>query len=242
MFRSFVYINEDAVRRYVEQLPIGEGKLTAKKVNLGAKAGPLKADAEFESAVRRPSIPHLFDEFEAALKDRTDEFFDFLTGDPDPSTLPQMSIVRFRGTAEVPEEFETLSMLIRYAPLFNALGSFGADAGDGSKELLRLLAEGDVCAPLVMQGLGIPVFSKAEMACFAGGDISILEELESEEAVFLAKVLSHCDGEQVVVYDPLRDWVNLGRSARRSIDRSAGLEEIELAGPIIKAELIAIYH
>lgn len=46
MFRSFVYVNEAALRRYAEQLALGEKKLAARKVSLAAKAGPLQAGAD----------------------------------------------------------------------------------------------------------------------------------------------------------------------------------------------------
>lgn len=36
--------------------------------------------------------------------------------------------------------------------------------------------------------------------------------------------------------------MKLNRAARRRMDRSSGLEEIRIAGPVIKGELIAIYH
>lgn len=68
MFRNFVYINEDALRRYAEQLAIGESKLTARKINLAAKADPVQAGAEFEPDVGKLSLTHLYDEFEKALE------------------------------------------------------------------------------------------------------------------------------------------------------------------------------
>lgn len=108
--------------------------------------------------------------------------------------------------------------------------------------LLGLLSKKDAFVPLVMEGLGVTVFSRLAMAGFAEDDISLLEELESEEAVFLFKVLSHCRDEHVVIYDPLKDFMKLSRAIRRSMDRTSGLEEIKIAGPIIKGELIAIYH
>lgn len=103
MFRSFVYIDEGALRRYAGQLEIGESKLAARKVNFSAKAGPFQAGAELEPDGRNLSPDHLYDVFEKALEGQAGEYFDFLTDSPDPQTLPPMSIVRFRGTAEVPE-------------------------------------------------------------------------------------------------------------------------------------------
>lgn len=243
MFRNFVYLNEDALRSYAEQLGIGNGKTTAKKFNLGAKAGPIAAGAEFEPHEQTLSLASLYNKFEKALESQPDEYFDFLTGNPDSSTLPPMPIVRFRGTAEVPESFDAIAMIRQYAPMLDGAGMLETeDSGVPKDFLLNLIAKKDAYAPLVMEGLGTPVFSKLDMARFADDDMSLFEELESEEAVFLFKVLSRCDGEQVMVYDPLRDFMKLGRAARRSMKRTSGLEEIKIAGPVIKGELIAIYH
>lgn len=243
MFRNFIYLNEDALRSYADQLEIGKGKMAAKKINIGAKAGPVKADAEFEPHERSASLASLYNEFEKALESQTDEYFDFLTSNPDPSTLPPMSIARFRGTAEVPESFDVIATMRQFAPMLDDAGMLEfKDSGVPKDFLLNLFAKKDACAPLVMEGLGITVFSKLQMARFSDDDMSLLEELESEEVVFLFKVLSYCGGEQVVVYDPLRDFMKLGRAARRGMKRTSGLEEIEIAGPVIKGELIAIYH
>ena len=83
MFRNFVYLNEDALRSYAEQLGIGNGKTTAKKFNLGAKAGPIEAGAEFEPSEQILSLASLYNKFEKALESQPDEYFDFLTGNPD---------------------------------------------------------------------------------------------------------------------------------------------------------------
>lgn len=243
MFRIFVYIDEGAFWRYAGQLEIGESKLAARKVNFSAKAGPFQAGAELEPDGHNLSLDHLYDVFEKALEGQADEYFDFLTDSPDPQTLPPMSIVRFRGTAEVPEQFDAVAMMRQYAPMFDEAGMLETEDGGAPKEfLLSLFAKKDAYAPLIINGLDIPVFSKLGMTYFTEGDISLLEEIESEEAVFLFKVLSHCNDEQIVVYDPLRDFMKLNRAARRSMDRSSGLEEIRIAGPVIKGELIAIYH
>ena len=95
---------------------------------------------------------------------------------------------------------------------------------------------------MIINGLDFPVFPKLGMTYIAEEDISLLGEIESEEAVFPFRVLSHCNDGQNVVYEPLRDFMKLNRAARRSMDRSSGLEAIRIAGPVIKRELIAIYH
>lgn len=243
MFRNFVYLNENALLRYAEQLEIGKSKMVAKRINVGAKAGPIKADAQLEPDERELSLTSLYNEFEKALEGEPDEYFDFLNDSPDAATLPLMSMVRFRGTATVPEQFDAIAMMRQYAPIFDAAGMLETEDNGMSKELfLNLLVEKDSYAPLVIDGLDIPVFAKIRMALIADGDISMLEEFESEEAVFLFKVLSHCNGERVVVCDPLRDFMKLGRAARRSMNRTSGMEEINVDGPLIKGELIAIYH
>lgn len=159
MFRNFIYLNEDALRSYADQLEIAKGKMAAKKINIGAKAGPVKADAEFEPHERSASLASLYKEFEKALESQTDEYFDFLTGNPDPSTLPPMSIVRFRGTAEVPESFDVIATMRQYTPMLDDAGMLELkDSGVPKKFLLNLFAKKDASAPLVMEGLGITVF------------------------------------------------------------------------------------
>ena len=243
MFRNFVYLNERALLCYAEQLGIGKPKMVAKKINIGADAGPFKAGAQLEPGEQGLSLTSLYNEFEKALEGEPDEYFDFLNGNPDPMTLPLMSMVRFRGTAKVPERFDAIAMMREYAPIFDDAGMFDSDDKGVSKELfLNLLAKQDAYAPLVIEGLGISVFSKIRMAFIADGDISLLEEFESEEAVFLLKVLSHCDSDRVMVYDPLRDFMKLNRAARRNMNRTLDMEEFLIDGPVIKGELIAIYH
>ena len=53
---------------------------------------------------------------------------------------------------------------------------------------------------------------------------------------------SYSEESKVVIYDPLRDFMKLGRAVRRKAKRGEGLESIEVDGPILKAELISIYH
>lgn len=243
MLRSFVYVNEAALRRYAEQLAIGEKKIAARKVSLAAKAGPLQAGAEFEPDGRNLSLAYLYDEFEKALEGQPDEYYDFLTGSPDALTLPPMSIARFRGTAEVPAQFDAIAMMGQYVPMLEAAGILETEETGVPKEFLHsLFAKKDAYVPLVINGLDIPVFAKVGMTYFTDGDISLLEETESDEAVFLIKVLAHYSDEQVAVYDPLRDFMNLGRAARRCMDRNSDLDQIRIAGPAIKGELIAVYH
>lgn len=243
VFRSFVYVNEAALRRYAEQLAIGEKKIAARKVSLAAKAGPLQAGAEFEPDGRNLSLAYLYDEFEKALEGQPDEYYDFLTGSPDALTLPPMSIARFRGTAEVPAQFDAIAMMGQYVPMLEAAGILETEETGVPKEFLHsLFAKKDAYAPLVINGLDIPVFAKVGMTYFTDRDISLLEEIESDEAVFLIKVLAHYSDEQVAVYDPLRDFMNLSRAARRSMDRNSDLDQIRIAGPAIKGELIAVYH
>lgn len=81
-----------------------------------------------------------------------------------------MSIVRFRGTAEVPEQFDAVAMTRQYVPMFDEAGMFEFGDGGAPKEfLLGLFTKKDACAPLKINGLDIPVFSNVGMAYFTGG-------------------------------------------------------------------------
>lgn len=50
-----------------------------------------------------------------------------------------MSIVRFRGTAEVPEQFDAVAMMRQYAPMFDEAGMLETEDGGAPKEFFLSL-------------------------------------------------------------------------------------------------------
>lgn len=112
----------------------------------------------------------------------------------------------------------------------------------GTKLALRMLSEKQGSIPIVVDGLELPIASKLKTEWLEGGDSMALEDIQDEEAIFLCKVVAYARGERVAVFDPLKDFMKVNRAVRRSMKRGQGLEVVYEDGPVIKAEVVAIYH
>ena len=246
MFRTFMYLDEAVLRSYSTQLGILKSrKIGVSKGNVQADLGLVAGAVELESDSQSfDETVALYDQFEKKLIDLSgDEYFDFLTDDYDQSTLPSMSLFRFRGFVDVPQSFDMINSFSKLAPKMFETGVLGSDMDEISKVIMRgALCRADVQIPVVMEGLGIKVASKIKSNCIIGGDAVDLEFLSEEEATFLCKVECYRDSEEVAIYDPLRDFMKLGRAMRRHVERVDGLDVITESGPLIRAETVAIYH
>lgn len=248
MFRSFTYLDVDALTQYSSQIIQRKTmQIASSKASVSAHFGPAKASFELQGKENPEDSDSylLFDAFEKELESLSgDRYFDFLNGDDyDPMTLPPMSIIRFRGFATVPDSFDVMNTFSNFAPMMIRAGLLNADEGNVPEGVLLQLLSGEKARiPLLIEGLDIAVFARLQTNFLLDDDISMMEDLEDEESVYLCKVGSYSMRDKVVVYDPLKDFMKLGRSIRRSMNRTKELEQIEVPGPILRAELIAIYH
>lgn len=248
MFRSFIYLDQDALARYSLQL----GMTTALRVksvdgSVNASMGAINANVSVaaERLVPDSDPIRIFNEFEAKLAEhKADDYFDFLEYEGcDAMTLPHMCLVRFAGSAMVPEGFDLFDAIQKFMPLMGETGMIDLKQDDVSTQLAtRLLSENQGTIPIVVDGLEVPVASKLKTKWLEGGDSMILEEVQDDEAIFLCKVVAHAYGERVAVFDPLKDFMKVNRTMRRAMKRSEGLEVVYENGPVIKAEVVAIYH
>ena len=63
-----------------------------------------------------------------------------------------------------------------------------------------------------------------------------------QDVFVLCKVIGTVNKEKVEIFDPLKDFMKLSRSIRKKANTSSmGLEKIEIDGPVLKVEVIAIY-
>ena len=245
MFRSFIYLDTDALNRYAQQLELGyRTKIESAKVGAAANFGVANAKVELEGTPSQNNVFSLYDKLERKIeKLQGNEYFDFLSGDFDESTIPPMSLMRFNGNASILEAFDLMNTLKTFAPLLNAAGQLNESNTEIPNELiLNLLNRENAQIPLLIDGLSIQIYSKLKTRFIIDGDVSAIEDLEDEEVAFLCKVESHVLKDKVVVYDPLKDFMKLGRALRRNIKRTPELEEVIVPGPALKVELIAIYH
>lgn len=175
--------------------------------SVSASMGAMNANVSVAAErLARDSDPiRVFDEFEAKLAERgADDYFDFLEHDGyDATTLPRMCLVRFLGSAMVPERFDLFDAMQKFMPLMGETGLIDLKKDDVNTRLaMRMLSENRGTIPIVVDGLEVPVASKLKTEWLEGGDSMVLEEIQDEEAIFLCKVVAHARGERVAVFDP----------------------------------------
>lgn len=248
MFRSFIYLDQDALSRYASHLGLSPN-LRVKELDgsVGASLGRVNANvsvsAENSSSDSEPA--RAYEAFERKLADcARGDYFDFLDSSGyDASTLPSMCLFRFAGVAMVPEGFDLLDAMRKLMPLFSKTGMIDLNRADASTEFaVQMLTQNQGAIPVVIDGLEIPVVSKLKTEWLEGGDPMVLEDIQDDDAIFLCKVVAHAKGEKVPIFDPLRDFMKVNRALRRTMKRSEGLEIVYEEGPVIRAEVVAIYH
>lgn len=248
MFRSFVYLDQEALANYSLQLGMSPGfRVKTVDGSLGASVAGLSANVSVAAESSSPGINPIraYDEFEKKLGDCEGvEYFDFLAEEGyDAWTLLPMSLFRFPGLARVPEGFDMLDTMRKLMPFMSKAGLIDAEPGDANTEFaMEMLNQNQGAVPIVIDGLDIPVSSKLKTEWLKGADPMVLEEIEDDEAIFLCKVVAHARGDQVAVFDPLRDFMKMNRALRRGVKRTEGLEVVYEKGPVIRAEVVAIYH
>jgi hypothetical protein len=250
-FRSFKYLNTDRLAEYSEILAgrmIKEKSSVAKKVSAKLNLGVVGASAEAESnselqVTQSDSASYdLFEKMIASLDGES--YFDFLRqNDWDIHTLPPMSLFRTSGYLAIPEAFDMLAAFQEFIPMLKAMGQLNLEGDQAANEFaLSLFSGTDAAIPVVITGNEIPIASKLDSRFILGLDYQNLEDLAEEEATILCKVVGYPGGNKVPIFDPLKDFVRLNRILRRNIERTSDLSIITLEGPVLKAEVIAVYN
>lgn len=247
-FRTFLYLDEDKVRDYQSAIDGTTKRGAAKKTFRGKlDLGIGEVEAGLESG--QSNSPTLspaaaYDLLENSLEKRLDsDYFNLLDSDCDMATLPPLSLLRCTGYIEIPESFDTLALISKYIqPLRNA-GLIDLEGDPRTNEFaLSFFEETKADIPVLITGNEITVSSKLKTECFVDGTYQSLEDLEDEEVFILCKIHSLSKGENVVIFDPARDFLRLNRAARRSMKSTTGLEKITEPSPVLKTEMVAIYH
>lgn len=130
-----------------------------------------------------------------------------------------------------------------------ALGRYSAQlerAGKGRMRVKSMTAS--VGASLGVASEGVEVAAE-QASRIESSDIELfddferrLEALGGEEVVLLCKTTAHKSGESVVVFDPLKDFMRNNRAMRRSMKGTKELAPISVPCPVLKSDVLAIYH
>lgn len=248
-FRTFIYLDKEKVDDYL--LVLDEQQSNKKsKVSVRAKAnfviGEVEADLEKQAEDKRSrTAAEQYNLFENALSNTTeDDYFDFLSSDYDMSTVPPLSIIRCTGYIEIPEAFDILHMVSEFAGPMIKAGLFTPNGDPNTNEFaLSFFQNNDADIPILITGNQIRISSKLKASCIIGDSYQVLEDIEDEEVFALCKIHTHLSDEKVVIFDPIKDFLKLNRAARRRMGEVTGdLEPIVENGPVLKVEVIALYH
>jgi hypothetical protein len=251
MFGNVVYYDKKKIDEYrslikgqrnleVEEYEISNDK--GVQVDLKALGADVKASKTYKARVQE-SLLYNCDEFEKLLRGR-DDFFDCTQrSDYDLTTMRRGTIIKFDGYIKVPEEFDFTQTIGKFKPMLMA--SLVEDNMDQSEqEVLRVFLEtSDTKIPALIdfddQLMCSKLISNNMLVKYED-----VEEYEELEVTIIARIIS---GSMVnakkAFYDPLKDFMTLNRSMRRSIDeRTDGLYEIYADRDYRTIEILAIYQ
>lgn len=247
-FRTFLYLDSEKVAEYSSIIDAPTKRAASKRLLAGGvNFGVAKMSAEIESDLTElpetsPAV--LYNAFESALQQRiNDDYFDCTNGKVDMLTLPQMSIVRCEGQIEIPDSFDTLSMVSEFLPFLRSAGLVTLDSGQVTTEFaLSFFEQTNADIPILIRGNDILIASKLKTSLLVGADYRMLEDCEDEDFFVLFKVHSIAKKGSTAVFDPAKDFLKLNRALRRSMKSANELAPIIVNEPVLKAEIIAIYH
>lgn len=251
MFRSFIYLDEDKLYTYKKQLEGSDStqlKTITKKKSVGFNAGfsPIGVNGAVEtnvSSIIEKDVAVDYDLFENSLiKSDRDDYFDcVLNPEYDLNTVPAMSLIRFCTSFEIPEKFDAVNLLETYKPIWMR-----------QIELENTYEQETVETILGKASADIPFFAEYDDLCISGKlrapclceEYASLEDYADQDVYMLCKVVGLIQKPNVLIFDPLKDFVKMNRAFRRQMPKNgevSGLDKIVVEGPVLKVEVIAIY-
>jgi len=253
LFRSFIYLDEDKLYTYKSSVDermspkLKDIKKTRKKsADFSAFGTGLGVSAEDTISGEFSANPDFdYNEFEEKLeKIEGEDYFDFIVNSDayDLTTVPAMKLVRFNGTFSIPESFDLVNLIEAFKPLL--MGQIETKTDNEQEALNSFLGNASADIPIIVDFDDIIVSGKLN-AKNLYEDYTALEEYSDHDVNFLCKVVGISRRDHVEVFNPLKDFIRMNRTLRRSMDSSSssniGLEPIIVDGPVLKVEIVAIY-
>ena len=251
MFGNIIYYDKKKIDEYKaimngqRNLEVTEYEVVSDKgmqVGLKALGFDGKASKTYKATMQE-SLLYDCDEFERMLEGR-DDFFDFTeSSEHDLSTMRRGYIIKFEGYFKVPEEFDMTHTIDKFKALI--ISSMIDDGmGESDQELVKaFLKTSDTKVPLL-----IDLEDQLLCAKLASSNLLIkyeeMEEYEELEVTIVARIISsNSISPKKAFYDPLKDFMTLNRTLRRSMgERGEGLMEICADRDYRMLEVLAIYQ
>ena len=251
MFRSFIYVDEKKLHSYMRQIgveSIAKPKTGTRSTHVSAAIPFAGLTGAIDRSVDTEYVQDLgidLDHFEYALEKLSGEdYFDFvMNSDYDILSVPSMKLIRVCCSFFVPEQFDVINIIEQYRPLIiNSIDT--KDTEDEKAEMVRAFFENaSADIPIVADFGDVQISSKLNINNLLE-EYTDLEEYDEQNVYMLCKVIGVSNKDKVQVFDPLKDFVHLNRTFRRKFgatDNNLDLEKIYVDGPVMKAEVIAMY-
>ncbi len=251
MFGTVIYFDKRKINDFIaiinkqKSLLFNEVEVTNDKglnVNLKMVSADAKATKSYTATVVE-SLLYDCDAFEKLLDGRED-YFDF-TGstDFDISTVGRGNIIKFNGYIKVPEEFDMTQTIDKFKPML--LKSISEEMDFNEKEAFNaFLSTADTKVPITSELNDLILCGKLESSNMLI-KYEQLDEYETLEVTIIARVTSsNYIPSTKAFYDPLKDFMALNRTLRRSMgeERVDGMKEIFAEEDYKTIEIIAIYQ
>ncbi len=250
IFSNVIYYDDKKISEYCSVI-LGQQSLKVKeyevqsdkftKLDLKFIGGDLKGSKKYTAEVQE-SLLYNCDNFEKLLYDR-DDFFDFTTQKFDIKTIERGSIIKFNGYIFVPQEFDITQTIQKFKPfLIDSISSEIVDETE-QKVFKTFFESTDTKIPIILELEDALMCSKLISSNMLI-EYEDLEGFEELEITIVARVTStSLVGKNKPFYDPLKDFMKINRSLRRSIgERMEGLYEIYAEQDYKTIEVIAIYQ
>lgn len=251
MFGRALYFDKKTIDEYsaiisgqrhleIDEYKISNGKGVAADFKFAS--ADLNASKEYTARITENPLYDCF-EFEKKLVGR-DDFYDFTqTSDFDISTVPRGCIVKIDSFAYVPEGFDMMQLMDLFKPLL--MDTVETDTMDNSsKEALRTFFGPAKASkiPLVLEvdeSLLVAKINQENLLC----KYEEIEEWEEEQVTILARVSSGTIQPSKAYYDPLKDFMSLNRTMRKSFgDRVDVLKQLFLDQEYRNVDVLAVYR
>lgn len=249
MFRSFIYLDEDKMYTYMRQIKVkslfSPSEMKQKKsASLSVMAGPLAVTGEAEtntSGNYEQDVSIDYDHFELALSQMEGEdYFDSVLNAYDFSNMPPMRLARVCSSFHVPEEFDMINMTERFKPML--MEQIPTNSTSEQLALEDFIGKASADIPILFELDNITVACKLN-AKYLWEEYASLEDYAEQDVYMLIKIVGVVRKKRIVIFDPYKDFIHAPRAFRRqtTVGNANGMNKIEIDGPVLKAEVIAIY-
>lgn len=251
MFRSFIYLDTDKLFTYKRQLDgvslDTETVEKREKLQLGASINGIGIRKDVEKNTNgnyKADANIVYDAFEKELIEKEgDEYFDTVLNEGDDlKTAPQMSLARIHATFYIPEQFDIYTWIEKLRPLL--IKNIPTNSADERTAVNALMGEGKIDIPILIDYEDFIISGKLN-AKYLLEEYANLEEYENQEVFILCKVIGMMRQNNVKIFDPFKDFIQMPRQFRRQLHRNKedpSLQAIVIKDiPVLKVEFVAIY-